>query len=554
MAFSSTSPVSSPDKGKTKGFFSFLLEKGIISPDQIDILFHEQKKTGLPLTRLLLDLGFLTENVLAEIQTQAQGFKQIFLKEVLLDPEIVQLLPYMLAQKHKALLFQKIDNTLQIILADGGDLIAFDEISHFFSDNILLPPLIAPLSEIQEAIDKYYDQDSSIESLFKSLAETSSFIEKQDSLEKWLSTRPIVRLIEAIILDAVKNHASDIHFEPESFFVRIRYRIDGKLILVRSFHKEHWPYLCARLKVISNLDITQDRTPQNGRFGLNFMGRPIDFRLACHPTLEGENIVVRILDKLRTLLPLEELGFSEKHLLSLYKLITIPQGLFIVTGPTGCGKTTTLYSILQRLNSNALNIMTLEEPIEYKIPFLRQTEIRENGPLSFAQGVRSILRQDPDIILIGEIRDEDTAQMALRAAMTGHRVFTTLHTHDALGAIQRLEDLGVPRSILAENIIGILSQRLIRLTCSICADPSRSNSSLPCSTCQGSGYKGRRAIGELLTFSPAFKEVLHNQKSLSTLFDQAKKEGFCSLFEEGLSLIEQGLTTHKEIETQIGTI
>ncbi len=539
-------------EGEPQGLLSFLLEKGLLSQDQVDILFHEQKKTKSSITSLLIDLGFLTEDTLAEAQTQAQGFKQFSLKDTLLDPNIVQLLPYPIAQKNKALVFQKINKSIQLILADGEDLIAFDELSHFFTGYTILPPFIAPLSEIHEAIETYYTQGLSLDSLFKTMSDSSSdsFSQKQDSLEKWLSTRPVIRLIDAILLDAVKKQASDIHFEPETFFVRIRYRIDGQLELIRSFHKEYWPFLCARLKVMANLDITQDRIPQNGRFSLNFIGRPIDFRLSCHPTLEGENIVVRILDKIRALLPLENLGFSKPHLDTLYKLLPTPQGLFIVTGPTGCGKTTTLYSILQHLNDGSLNIMTLEEPVEYQIPFLRQTEIRENGTLTFAQGVRSILRQDPDIILIGEIRDEDTAQMAIRAAMTGHRVFTTLHTHDALGAIQRLEDLGVSRSVLAETGACILSQRLVRLLCTTCkTTPALS---LSCPTCRGSKYKGRKAIGELLTFSSSLKEALHKNKSLAFLLAQAKKEGFKTLQEQASNLVDKGLTTYEEILSSVG--
>lgn len=539
-------------EGEPQGLLSFLMEKGLLSQDQADILFHEQKKTKSPIPSLLVDLGFLTEDTLAEAQTQAQGFKKFSLKETLLDPNIVQLLPYSIAQKYNVLVFQKTKKTIQIILADGEDLITLDEISHFFTGYTLLPPFIAPLSDIQEAIETYYTESLSLDSLFKAMSNSTfnSLNQKQDSLEKWLSVRPVIRLIDAILLDAVKKQASDIHFEPETFFVRIRYRIDGQLELIRSFHKEYWPFLCARLKVMANLDITQDRTPQNGRFSLNFIGRPVDFRLSCHPTLEGENIVVRILDKIRALLPLENLGFSKYHLDTLYKLLSIPQGLFIVTGPTGCGKTTTLYSILQYLNKGSLNIMTLEEPVEYQIPFLRQTEIRENGPLTFAQGVRSILRQDPDILLIGEIRDEDTAQMAVRAAMTGHHVFTTLHTHDALGTIQRLEDLGVSRSVLAETGVCILSQRLVRLLCPTCK--TTPTSTLFCPTCRGTKYKGRKAIGELLTFSASLKESLHKNKSLVFLLTQAKKEGFKTLQEQATSLINEGLTTYEEILSSVG--
>ena len=283
-------------------------------------------------------------------------------------------------------------------------------------------------------------------------------------------TQPVVRLVGSLLMDAVKRGASDIHFEPEHAFLRIRYRIDGVLQQVRSLHKSYWGGVAVRLKVVSGLDIAETRAPQDGRLHMNLCGRPIDFRVSTHPTIHGENIVLRVLDREKSIIPMERMGLRNEAMEELRLMMTRPEGIIIVTGPTGSGKTTTLYSLLSSQNTTAVNIMTLEDPVEYPVTMMRQTSVAEVNKIDFANGIRSIMRQDPDIILVGEIRDEDTASMAFRAAMTGHQVFSTLHTNSALGVFPRLTDIGILPDIMAGNIIGVVAQRLVRVLCPHCKE------------------------------------------------------------------------------------
>src|SRR5690606_30920506 len=329
-------------------------------------------------------------------------------------------------------------------------------------------------------------------------------------------TQPVVRLVGALLMDAVKRSASDIHFEPEYAFLRIRYRIDGVLQQIRSLHKTYWPGIAVRLKVISGMDIAETRSPQDGRLNINLGGRPIDFRVASHPTIHGENIVLRVLDREKSIIPLDRMGLRSETLEELKLMMARPEGMVIVTGPTGSGKTTTLYSLLSHLNTESVNIMTLEDPVEYPVTMMRQTSVAEVNKVDFANGIRSIMRQDPDIILVGEIRDEDTATMAFRAAMTGHQVFSTLHTNSALGTFPRLLDIGISPDIMAGNIIGVVAQRLVRVLCPHCKETYSPDSDerkllgltpraeakiyrqVGCKRCNYTGYRGRMAIIELL--------------------------------------------------------
>ena len=368
-----------------------------------------------------------------------------------------------------------------------------------------------------------------------------------------------MRLVNTILFDATKRNASDIHLEPEANFIRLRYRIDGVLHNIRSLHRTHWSEISHRLKIIGGLDIASTRSLQDGRFPMHIAGSTIDFRMAVMPTAMGENIVIRILDQRRALLPLEELGFNTEALKHLEKMLERPEGIVLVTGPTGSGKTTSLYSMLNKISTPHVNIMTLEDPIEYQFNLIRQTSVQEEQGLSFAEGVRGILRQDPDIIFIGEVRDSDTAQMALRAAMTGHQVFTTLHCNDTLGALPRLMDLGLPTRMMAGNISGIIAQRLVPRLCPSCqtkrpatsdecrilrCDPVKPpllTESTGCDLCDNTGTKGRVAVAEILTVSPALDELISSDAPRSMLKKQAEKDGLIPLMVDGIEKVLMGL-------------
>jgi general secretion pathway protein E/type IV pilus assembly protein PilB len=359
----------------------------------------------------------------------------------------------------------------------------------------------------------------------------------------------------------VKTGASDIHLEPEGAFVRLRYRIDGVMQQIRTFHKDHWPAISHRIKIVSGMNIADKLNPQDGRFGFSMGSRKIDFRVACLPTVHGENIVIRILDKTRSVVGIDLLGLSENNLKLTYKMIRRPEGIIIVTGPTGSGKTTTLYAILNHINSLERNIMTLEDPVEYEVQLMRQGQVREGTAMNFADGVRALLRQDPDVIFIGEVRDNATASMALRASMTGHQVYTTLHTNDAAGAIPRLHDLGLSHGLLAGNIIGIIAQRLVRRLCRACtttrpasaeecrvlgvdaANPPVINEPVGCPECRFNGYKGRIAVHEILPFNRIIDEMILSGESLVKVRAEARNFGYIPIAEDGLGKVLSGITT-----------
>ncbi len=382
------------------------------------------------------------------------------------------------------------------------------------------------------------------------------------------SSQPVVRLVEALLADAVQRAASDIHFEPELGFLRVRYRLDGVLQAMRSLHPGWWPGMLVRLKVLAGMNIAETRAPQDGRFSLHLSGRSIDFRVSSHPVTHGENVVLRILDRQQGIVPLSQLGLAEDTLARLTGLLAQPEGLILVTGPTGSGKTTTLYSILTHLNREGVNIMTLEDPVEYPLPLVRQTSINETAKLDFAQGIRSILRQDPDIILVGEIRDAATADMAFRAAMTGHQVYATLHSNSALGAIPRLLDIGVLPDIMASNLIGVVAQRLVRVLCPHCRQPLMPNQeelALPgitadsvlyrpvgCEHCRHIGYHGRMALMEVLRVDAALEELIARRASARQLRHHLLEKGFRPLVMEGLRRVLQGMTSLAEVQRVVG--
>ena len=382
--------------------------------------------------------------------------------------------PREIAQRHHLLPldFDTASQRLILAVADINDIVGLDRVRSLVSEGVQLETLLAGESEIDRAIDQYYGYELSIDGILHEI-ETGEIDWKSLSASDDEYSQPVVRLIDSILTDAVKREASDIHFEPEANFLRIRYRIDGMLRQIRALHKSYWPAMTVRIKVLSGMNIAETRAPQDGRIGLTVSGRQVDFRVAAQPTIHGENVVLRILDRQKGIVPLEDLGLAEDHLHQLKLMISRPEGIILVTGPTGSGKTTTLYSILNHINGEGVHIMTLEDPVEYPMALVRQTSVAESAKLDFVNGIRSMMRQDPDVILIGEIRDAETAEMAFRAAMTGHQVYSTLHTNSAIGAMPRLLDIGVLPDIMAGNIIGIVAQRLVRHLCPHCKAPYR---------------------------------------------------------------------------------
>lgn len=550
---------------------SLLIQKGVVSEDQLRIALMEQKRTDEPLGKLFISLGFVTEATIREALSENLGQQSTDLSNMIIDATALKMITKEVAKRYKVfpVEYDKAAHTLTLAMSDTANIVALDQISAMLGKEVVLKPMLASESDVSRAIDQYYGFELSIDGILHEI-ETGEISDQSLKTVSDEYSQPLVRLMDAILADAVKQNASDIHFEPEQFFLRIRYRIDGILRQVRSLHKNYWPAMVVRLKVMSNMNIAETRSPQDGRISILFSGRQIDFRASAQPTAHGENVVLRILDRAKGIVPLEGLGLDEVSLTQLKMMMARPEGIILVTGPTGSGKTTTLYSILNYLNTESVNIMTLEDPVEYPMNMIRQTSVNESVKMGFANGIRSMMRQDPDIILVGEIRDAETAQMAFGAAMTGHQVYSTLHTNSAIGAISRLHEIGILPDILAGNIIGIIAQRLIRRLCSHCKEGGVAGEverkllglgaeepeatiyrAIGCEQCHHQGYKGRLGIMELLKISGDIDDMIARRATLREIRMVALVGGFQPLVEQGVRRVLDGSTSLDEISRVI---
>jgi type II secretory ATPase GspE/PulE/Tfp pilus assembly ATPase PilB-like protein len=541
-----------------------LVSRGLVSGDQITIAITEQKKTGKPLGQALLDLGFISEAILRDVLSESIGRESIDLSRAVPDPDAVKLISKQVASRYTILPVSYVleTKTLQVAMTDIYDVIVLDRIRVGLPSDIQLVPLLAAEGEIRKAIDQFYGYELSVDGILREI-ETGVVDYQSLDLSGSEYSQPLVRLVDAILSDAVKRDASDLHFEPEQGFLRLRYRIDGVLKQIRSLHKDYWSAIAVRLKVMAALNIAETRSPQDGRISLKVGGHTVDFRVSCMPTTHGENIVLRVLDRSKGIVPLDKLNLHPDNFDLLKLLMSRPEGIILVTGPTGSGKTTTLYSMLNHRKSIEVNIMTLEDPVEYPMDMIRQTSVNEVAKMDFASGIRSLMRQDPDIILVGEVRDEDTAEMALRAAMTGHQVFTTLHTNSALGAIPRLTDIGIKPEIMAGNIIGIIGQRLVRTLCKHCKKSRLAEEyekiildidkdvylydPVGCTLCGHSGFKGRVSVIEILKMDEELDELIANRATARELFKKAIANGFRPMVDDGIRRVLDGETTIEEL-------
>ena len=543
-----------------------LVEKGVVSEDQLRIAIQEQNKNHQPLGRLMVGLGFLSEATIRDVLSENLGQESVDLTTVIIDSAAIKLIPKDIARRYQ-LLPLSVDSAnkhLTLAIADPDNIIALDQLRALLRDEYRLTTQLANESDILRAIDQYYGFELSIDGILHEIEPGDMEYQAQHQGVNEFS-QPVVRLIDALLTEAVQQNASDIHFEPESSFLRIRYRVDGVLRQVRSLHKSFWPAMVVRIKVMSGMNIAETRAPQDGRISLRLSGRPVDFRVASHPTTHGENLVLRILDRQKAIVGIDKIGLDDIALTMLKLIISKPEGIVLVTGPTGSGKTTTLYSVLNHVNTESVNIMTLEDPVEYPIPLIRQSSVNEAAKLDFASGIRSMMRQDPDIILVGEIRDHPTAEMAFRAAMTGHQVYSTLHTNSAVGAIPRLLDIGILPDIMAGNIIGIIAQRLVRVLCNNCKYPYHPDAmerkllgirhdedttlyrAAGCDACRHQGYSGRMAIMELLKMDTDLDDLVAHRASTRDLKHAALEKGFRPLASDGLRRVIQGITSISEV-------
>jgi general secretion pathway protein E/type IV pilus assembly protein PilB len=547
-----------------------MVAKGLITADQLNVALQEKKVTGKLLGEVLVDLGFITESALTAFLAESSGFNVFDPKHTIIDGAALALIDKPTAVKHQVLPVSMTDSEALVAMSDPYDIVAMDTLRRLLPKNIIIKPLVTTPSILSEAIDAAYGYASSINAILKELEEGKADTDLANLREEEAYSHPIVRLVNALVFDAVKMGASDLHFEPEENFVRLRYRMDGVLFTAQILHKQHWSAISQRIKIISNMNIADKLSPQDGRFGMNVGGRLADFRVSSLPTVHGENIVMRVLDQSQNIMPLEGLGFSPENLERIRAAQARPEGIIIVTGPTGSGKTTSLYSMLNEINNVEVNIQTLEDPVEYSLPMIRQTHVRE-GVLDFADGIKALLRQDPDIIFIGEIRDPTTAGMALKAAMTGHQVYTTLHTNDSFGAIPRLLDLELKPGMIAGAIIAVFAQRLVRKVCKQCrveykpdahecgllgvdpADPPAIYKAKQggCQACGGQGYKGRIAVAEILLLDEELDDIIANAGTKAQIKTRAVEKGFKSMKDDGILKILEGITTLESLSNVV---
>ncbi|GHS92409.1 type II secretion system protein E [Alphaproteobacteria bacterium] len=511
-----------------------LRDAGLLRLDQVDVVLEEQRRTQEPFDEICIRLGFVESSVVKKTLADITGIPYVDLDENPPNRIIVQLLSRELQEKYSALLFSKTSSRLKIAMADPTHLAAKDALQQqaaHLGPNLCVEFFYADWALIRENLERAFAPST--------LAEPAARVFQS---EDDISTR-----LNQILENALDKEASDLHFQPESCLVKVRFRVDGLLQDAYDLHKSSWKNWAIRIKILANIDIAESRRPQAGHFDATFHQKKFDFRVATHPTVHGENIVLRILYKNKKLISLENLGFLPSAQRTLLAMIQKPYGLILLCGPTGSGKTTTLYTLCSRMDADSRNIMTLEEPVEYRFEKIRQTEIQQNGVLTFAEGVRSLLRQDPDVLFIGEIRDEETAQMTLRAAMTGHLVLSTLHSNDALSVPSRLVDLGIPAALLSGQILMIMSQRLVRRLCLVCKGAR-------CPACRETGFKGRLALCEILPVVEDVDLCIALNRPLSELAQCAKKQGYVSMLEDGLEKVQRGLTTLQELERVLGRV
>ena len=550
-----------------------LLKANLITRDQLEQAIAQQKISGGRIGTILTKLCSVKEEDITRCLAEKYGIPYIDLDTQTIDPEVIRLIHPGIIQKHLVMPVAKRGTTLIMAMADPTNVLAVDDTK--FVTGMKVELMVATESAVRRAIDRYYDSSETLQNVIASIEDAGMEVMEEQAdanlnigdLKQAVEEAPVVKLVNLILAEAIKKEASDIHAEPYEKVFRVRFRIDGVLYEVMTPPMSLRNAIISRLKIMADLDISERRLPQDGRMKVKYKGREVDFRVSTLPTLFGEKVVMRLLDKSNLKLDLSKLGFEPKALADFEEAIRAPYGMILVTGPTGSGKTTTLYSALDRLNQPETNIMTAEDPVEFNIKGINQVQIRETIGLNFATALRSFLRQDPDVIMVGEIRDYETAEIAVKAALTGHLVLSTLHTNDAPSAVTRLLNMGIERFLVASSVILILAQRLLRRICMHCKDPvvvaphalvdiglsAEEAASITCykghgcEACSGTGYKGRIAIYEVMTLSPELRDMVLSGASALEIKRGAIQQGMRTLRMSGLEKLKEGMTTVEEV-------
>ncbi|MGB9698210.1 MAG: GspE/PulE family protein [Thermodesulfobacteriota bacterium] len=574
-----------------KSLGDFLVSQGVITRDQLQRALEEQKRTGERLEQTIVRLQFAAEELVWQSMADYFSLPFIDLNTYQIDEKVIKIIPEEIVRRHNLMPLFKIGNTLTVAMANPLDIYALDEVRAKTGCDVEIA--LSTKEKIKRAIDQYYGitaatlegtleefvQSRGIEAPSPQIEYRKTYdLAPKEIFSGPMEEAPASRIFDAIMLQAIRDRASDIHLEPEEKMLRVRFRIDGLLYEFSTLAKQIHAPLTSAIKILAEMDIAETRMPQDGSFNVKIEERSFEIRVSTFPTIYGENVVLRILDQSTPLRKLEDLGFTPEMLASYKKLIASSHGMILVTGPTGSGKTSTLYASLNMINSLEKNIITIEDPVEYRLNLVRQTQVNPKAGMTFATGLRSILRQDPDVIMVGEIRDLETAEIAIQAALTGHLVFSTLHTNDAPEAITRLMDIGVEPYLISSAVIGVLAQRLVRTICPECKALKPFNPLLEpdlkevyqkyfgepitamalyqgkgCKSCKQTGYWGRVGIFELLQIDEQIKELIGAKASTQQIRQRARENlGMATLREDGLLKALQGVTTLEEVNRVAG--
>ncbi len=552
---------------------SLLVKAGKITQQQLAKALEIQKQTNGKLGQILVQMGAIPdENEISEFVGRQLNIGALRLSDLELNPEVVKLIPLDIARKFNVIAISKLGKTLIVAISDPNNIYVLDAIK--FITGCTVQPVISPEKAIQKAIETQYQDSGGLQEILDKIeGDSLELIESADDtvteqdLQSQVQDKPLVKLVDHLIADAIRKGASDIHIESYEKRIRVRYRIDGALQEMAPLPFRYRAAIVSRVKIMADLDISERRLPQDGRIKVKIGDRTVDLRVSVLPTIFGEKVVMRILDSRSLMVDLTRLGFEEQALRQFEMAISLPYGIILVTGPTGSGKTTSLYSALKTINTTDINIMTAEDPVEFNFDGINQVLVKTDIGLTFAAALRSFLRQDPDVILVGEIRDSETAEIAIRAALTGHLVFSTLHTNDAPSSINRLVDMGIPNYLVASATKMIVAQRMVRKICQFCkvdvpitkevllklgvpeneVNAFKIYEGKGCQECGQTGYSGRNGIFEAMPITPAIEQLILKQASTSALREQAIKEGMLTLRTAGLMKIKRGLTSVEEV-------
>jgi type IV pilus assembly protein PilB len=549
---------------KKKRLGDILIDAGLIDQKKLQEAIELQKISKERLGKILVQFGYVSEEEIMRTLSHQLHIPFIDLSKQILDKKLILLVPQSVAENYLLVPISENKKILTVAMADPLNILAIDELT--IRTKMSIDPVIALEAEIRRAIDELYGGSFLSRSDGDGDAGASAEEEKESAPEEETEEGPISQLVNLILSEAVRDRASDIHVEPDESQLRIRYRVDGMLRETTPLQSKYINPVTSRIKIMSKLDIAERRSPQDGRFHFSANGHSLDVRVSSFPTIYGENVVMRLLDQSSILLTLEDLGFLPEDYKKLLYLINIPYGFILVTGPTGSGKTTTLYATLNSINDPQKHMITLEDPVEYRLGGIRQAQINPKAGMTFAAGLRSILRQDPDIVMVGEIRDGETANIAVQAALTGHLVFSTLHTNDAPSTLIRLSEMGVQPFLIASSVEGVLAQRLVRKLCPECKEPyepapevSRELGLEPggdvplyrpkgCRLCKNTGYKGRQGIFELMIVDQEIKELLLQKASYGVITTHAaRSQGMKTLRQDGIAKVQAGITSYEEL-------